>query len=214
MVALDRQAGFWDRVAQDRSFTHALDAERFRLLVPETARILDVGCGYGRICDQLYRLGYTDVRGVDVSEKMIERGRVNFPHLCLDILPDTGLPYAPDCFDAVLLFAVLNCIPTDAGQSALVADIFRVLRPGGIVYISDYWMQPDTRNRRRYDQFKERYGMYGVFEIDGGGVVRHHTRQWIGTLLAGFQTIDLYDMNVTTMNGNTALGFQYIGRKL
>jgi len=55
--------------------------------------------------------------------------------------------------------------------------------------------------------------MYGVFEIDGGGVVRHHTRQWTETLLAGFQTIDLYDIKVTTMNGNPALGFQYIGRK-
>ena len=113
----------------------------------------------------------------------------------------------------MLLFAVLNCIPTDAGQSALIADIYRVLRPGGIVYISDYRIQPDARNRRRYDQFKDRYGMYGVFEIDGGGVVRHHTQQWIETLLTGFQAVDLYDMNVTTMNGNTALGFQYIGRK-
>ncbi|MFZ5564922.1 MAG: class I SAM-dependent methyltransferase, partial [Thermodesulfobacteriota bacterium] len=80
MTPLDRQIDYWDRVAKNKSFTHELDAARFRLLVPETARILDAGCGYGRICDQLYRMGYTDIRGVDVSSEMIERGRRAYPH--------------------------------------------------------------------------------------------------------------------------------------
>lgn len=213
MTAIDRQCDYWDRVAPAKSFTHELLVDRFRSLVPETALILDVGCGYGRTCDQLYRMGYTGVCGVDVSQKMIERGRRAYSHLSLDVLPESGLSHGTATFDAVLLFAVLTCIPSDGGQSGLIADVCRVLRSGGIIYISDYWLQSDTRNRRRYDQSKDKYGVYGVFETSDGAVVRHHTRQWIEALVSDFQTVDLYDMDVTTMNGNSAQGFQYIGRK-
>lgn len=37
--------------------------------------------------------------------------------------------------DAVLLFTVLTCVPTDDGQQAIVREAGRVLRPGGLLYI-------------------------------------------------------------------------------
>ena len=66
---------------------------------------------------------------------------------------------------------------------------------------------------RTCDEFKDKYGIYGVFELPEGTIVRHHDKDWILSLLRDFITVDLFDIEVTTMNGNTSLGFQYFGRK-
>lgn len=210
---MDNQIEYWDKAANSRIFTHPLDVERFKILVPFNGEILDYGCGYGRICNELHDLGYKNVIGLDSSPAMIERGQREFPHLHLLTWTNARLPFHDRCFDAVLLFAVLTCIPMDQAQHALIEELKRILKPGGIIYISDYWLQDDPRNRLRYAQFQELYGTYGVFELNDGAVVRHHDKQWIATLLSHFKTIAIQDISLTTMNGNAAKGFQYIGRK-
>ncbi len=55
--------------------------------------------------------------------------------------------------DAVLLFAVLTCLPSDVDQLRLLEELKRVLRPGGLLYISDLTLANDERNQRRYAQF-------------------------------------------------------------
>ena len=81
------------------------------------------------------------------------------------------------------------------------------------MYISDYWLQKDDRNRHRYQTFEAQYGTYGVFELPEGAVFRHHERPWIRSLLYRFETLHLDDIVVTTMNGHQSLGFQYFGKK-
>jgi SAM-dependent methyltransferase len=214
MRSLDNQIEYWNSVSSSKSFTHPIDIGRFHSFVSLKANILDYGCGYGRTCDELYRFGFRNIVGVDSSQMMIERGHKEYPHLNLKTLKNNNIPYDPDAFDAIVLFAVLTCIPTNEGQQALISEIYRTLRPDGIVYISDYWLQGNERNINRYDRFKEKYGLYGVFELPEGTIVRHHDKDWILSLLKDFNTIELFDFEVTTMNGNTSLGFQYFGRKM
>lgn len=38
----------------------------------------------------------------------------------------------------IILFAVLTCITEDEKQNALINEIKRVLKPGGIIYINDF----------------------------------------------------------------------------
>jgi hypothetical protein len=57
------------------------------------------------------------------------------------------------------------------------------------------------------------YRTYGVFEVSEGVVVRHHSPGWIDSLLVRWEQIALDDIQVTTMNGHEAVGFQWIGRK-
>ncbi|MBI9082322.1 MAG: class I SAM-dependent methyltransferase [Desulfobacterales bacterium] len=216
MALLGNQFGYWDRVAREKVFTHPLNEKVLTQLIDRKARLLDYGCGYGRTCDDLVRLGYADVTGVDTSAKMIQRGNRLFPHLNLKTLdlPDDGmLPFESEAFDGVLLFAVLTCIPEDGDQRCLIDEIRRILRPAGLLYVSDYWLQTDDRNVRRYRQFTERFGRYGIFELPEGTVVRHHRREHVTTLLRRFEILDLVDMEVVTMNGNCSNGFQYFGRK-
>lgn len=210
---INNQNQYWDSVAREKTFTHPLNIDVFRDHVPTESRVLDYGCGYGRTVNELLNQGYTNVVGIDSSPLMIERGRQMYPHLNLQVLPASGLPYADESFDAVLLFTVLTCIPTNEGQQELLEDLTRLLRPSGLLYISDFYLQEDERNRQRYERFATEFDEYGVFRLPEGTILRHHSVEWIETLTSEFRVVHLGEMTVTTMNGSLAKGFQYFGKK-
>jgi len=213
MENLDNQTGFWDKVAEGKSFTHPFDFRRFEKHVSKHQPILDYGCGYGRTCSALWDRGYTHVTGTDISAQMIRRGRQTHPHLNLMVMAGQRIPFKDRTFGAVVLFAVLTCIPTDEGQVACISEIERVLCPGGLIYVSDYWLQKDARNINRYETCRNRFNAYGIFQVPEGAFFRHHDRRWIDALLSGFKKIERFDVSVLTMNGNQADAFQYLGKK-
>jgi len=205
------QSEFWDAVALAKTFSHPFDLRRFAALVAPSARTLDYGCGYGRICAELKAAGYHDVLGVDRSPRMIARARDEHPGVAFDVI-DGALPMADASFDAVVLFSVLTCIPEDAGQRALVGELARVLRPGGLIYASDLLLQDDERNRTRYDAYS-RDAPYGVFQLEPGVVFRHLARPWVDELFGPFEGLEFIAVDVVTMNGHPARAFQYFGRR-
>ena len=210
---INNQHRYWDSVAWEKTFTHPLNIDLFRDHVTTESRILDYGCGYGRTVNELLNHSYTNVAGIDSSALMIERGHRMYPHLDLQLLPASGLPYRDESFDAILLFAVLTCIPTNEGQQELLKNLTRLLRPSGLLYISDYYLQKDERNLQRYERFATEFDVYGVFRLPEGTIVRHHSVEWIETLTSEFKVIHLSEMTVSTMNESLAKGFQYMGRK-
>ncbi|MDN3027064.1 class I SAM-dependent methyltransferase [Streptomyces sp. S.PB5] len=210
---LDSQVPYWDAAAATKMFTHPLHLPWLEG-VSRHAAILDYGCGYGRIMKELEQHGFGNLTGVDASPGMISRARHLHPTMrfaALDVPPASACPDAG--FDAALLFAVLTCVPGDEAQHRLIAELNRILKPGGILYISDLLLQDDERNRNRYGRHADHYGSYGVFETGDGAVCRHHPREWFSTLLAGFQTIDTRTITVPTMNGHESTGIQILARK-
>jgi SAM-dependent methyltransferase len=201
---------YWDQVAEEKTFTHPLNPAWLERWVRPDARILDYGCGYGRVLCDLAALGYQNSAGVDRSTGMIGRGRREHPALDLHAIEGDAAPFSGGTFDVVLLFAVLTCIAPDDDQRGLVGDVTRLLRPGGLVYISDMPLQSDARNRARYDAGAERFGKYGVFETEDGGVLRHHADTHFAGLLAGFRPVERETLAITTMNGNPATAIQIL----
>lgn len=210
---MDDPSEYWDGVADKKTFTHPLNAEWLSRFLDPQAGILDYGCGYGRTLDELASLGYANTVGVDFSSAMIARGKRSFPYL--DLRPSRALPlaWADASFDAVLLLAVLTCIPDDAEQRQVIGELRRLLRPGGLLYISDMPLQADRRNLARYANDVTRFGTYGVFQTDDGAVVRHHDDRWIEGLLQGFDKIACRHVEVRTMNGNAATAVQILARR-
>ena len=201
------QRGYWDRVAAEKVFTHPLNRDWVTGVIRPDARVLDYGCGYGRTLNELARMGYANGVGVDFSAAMVARGRREFPEL--DLRPTLADPDA--AYDAVFLMAVLTCVPEDAEQDALMADTRRVLRPGGVLYVSDMPLQADARNLRRYAEAG--FGTYGVFETEDGAIVRHHSDARFAALLGGFEVIATEDVPLTTMNGHAATARQFLARR-
>lgn len=209
---INKQSHYWNKVASKKAFTTALDLQLFAELIVKDALIVDYGCGYGRTLDILHQQGYTNIIGFDFAEKMIKRGKKEFPHLDLRITNGNKINYADNTVDVVLLFAVLTCIIDDDLQLQLIAEIERILKPGGLVYINDFLVNTDDRNRQRYTKFSKKYKNHGVFELPDGALLRHHSAAWITFLTKHFKQIVFKKTIFTTMNGNISNGFVYLGR--
>jgi SAM-dependent methyltransferase len=213
MSDLDSQVAYWDAAAATKTFTHPVHLPWLEGVV-RSAAILDYGCGYGRTMALLEQHGFERLAGVDTSSAMIARARDLHPAMRFAVLDTPPIVHDPDAsVDVILLFAVLTCIPGDSAQRALVGEAARILKPGGLLYISDLLLQDDERNRSRYAEGVDRYGTYGVFETSDGAVCRHHPRERFASLLADFETLHTRDITVLTMNGNPSAGIQLLVRK-
>ncbi len=100
----------------------------------EGARVLDGGCGTGRMSRYLAERGCL-VEGVDVSPGMIAMARRDRGDLVLTVGSLAELPYPDDEFAGVLLwYSIIHTPP--AGQGRIFAEAARVLRPGGHVLVA------------------------------------------------------------------------------
>jgi SAM-dependent methyltransferase len=210
---LDRQLDYWNREGPQKSFAHPLNFERLNDFLLTNSRILDFGCGYGRSLGLLYEHGYRNLAGFDFSPAMIAAARERYPEIAFEEINSTSLPVADSSVDAALLFSVLTCVVTDDGQQTIIDELRRVLRPGGLLYISDLWLQTDERNLERYLRDEAKYGKYGVFDLPEGVTVRHHDPKWIETLTRDFDNLAVDNLDVVTMNGNPANAFQWFGTR-
>jgi SAM-dependent methyltransferase len=102
---------------------------------PNGLSILDLGCGFGWFCRWAREQGAARILGIDVSEKMLARGRAMTPDAAIAYrradLETLELPAG--AFDLVYSSLALHYI---AGLDALMAQIHRALVPGGRLVFS------------------------------------------------------------------------------
>jgi SAM-dependent methyltransferase len=127
---------FADEARDAEAQEQALAAARLSAC-PEGGDLLDVPCGFGRHLVPLARAGYRAV-GVDRSQALIDEARrraggARWPKLVHADYRDLPLP--DESFDAALnLFSSLGYLG-DEGDTKVLAEIRRVLRPGGRLVI-------------------------------------------------------------------------------
>ncbi len=114
-------------------------------------RVLDLGCGNGRLV-QLFSEKNIEYVGLDQSEELIKIAKAKFPDKEFVVGDMTDLPFAGATFDHVYCIAAFHHLKTVTERSTTLKQIQRVLRPGGHGYMMNWnlhseWAVRKLRNK-------------------------------------------------------------------
>ncbi|CAI7974248.1 Methyltransferase type 11 [Frankia sp. Hr75.2] len=129
-VNFDRMADRYDETRggaeRGRTVAAALAPHLLGETSPERARLLEIGVGTGLVSAAFVELGWS-VAGVDLSERMLARAVGRLPGRILRA-DATAIPLRSGTVDACAAVHVLHLV---GDQPAVLAEVVRVLRPGG-----------------------------------------------------------------------------------
>lgn len=113
---------------------HAMLTETLGGLLPG-ARVVDVGCGDGRLARTLVEAGAASALGVECSPRQLAKARALPAMDRVTVVDGFGeaLPVADASADIVVFFNSLHHIP-GAVMGRALAEAARALVPGGVVY--------------------------------------------------------------------------------
>ncbi len=119
------------------------------------ARLLDVGCGFGRHAVALAQRGF-DVTGIDPSAAMIEAARARAVEAGVPVefqaIPVESFE-ADEAFDAAIcLFSTLGQITPAGDTRSLIPRVFAALKPGGHLVIEVPQRGPAVRQLKTEDE--------------------------------------------------------------
>ena len=149
-------------------------------LLAQSAEILDLGCGIGRVATALAPRCRT-VFGLDVSPGMIAEARrrcAEHTNLRFEVTAGQNLAFLdPASFDLIL---AIDSFPylVQAGPDVLdphFTDFVRILRPGGALVILNLSYEGDDFDQRSAEAWATTYG------LDLAHTDRHPFRLWDGS---------------------------------
>lgn len=117
-------------------------------------RILDVGCGSGRLVRLLEEAGAA-VTGIDLSPRSAARGR-GLPLACGSML---SLPCLAETFDIVVSYHSFNYVPFERQGQALLEQ-YRVLRKDGTLLLATFPAESRTRKPVVLERHGESFILY------------------------------------------------------
>ncbi len=184
----DEVSGMFDGVARRYDRTNAImslgnaalwRAATVRAVMPQAGeRVLDVACGTGTSSYALARAGATVV-ALDFSPGMIEEGRRRHPGIEFIEGDAEKLPFGDDEFDAVTVSFGLRNVEH---PKVALAEMYRVLKPGGRLVVCEFSKPPRALFRTGYAAYM-RFVMPAVAAVassnkEAYGYLRESIEQW------------------------------------
>jgi len=129
-----RDSGFYPELLIRHRYILDMLAE-----IEQPGRVLDIGCGSGKLVVDLARRGH-QVWGIDLSPEMARKTQAlsaetlaaqPHPQLCVGSMD--ALPFATGYFDIVIAAGVIEYLESDGPA---LREVGRVLRPGGVMILS------------------------------------------------------------------------------
>jgi ubiquinone/menaquinone biosynthesis C-methylase UbiE len=117
---------------------HRLIAKQLVEKIPENGKVLEIAPGPGYFCIELARLGNYKITGLDISKSFVAIARKNAAEAGLKIDFREGnasaMPFEDNTFDFTFCQAAFKNFSEPVRA---IAEMYRVLRPGGISVIAD-----------------------------------------------------------------------------
>ena len=161
-------------------------------------RAVDVGCSAGFIADELALAGAT-TSGVDIDEPGLAKARARFgERVDFQLARGEDLPFDDASVDVVVLNHIYEHV---VDPEAVVADIHRVLRPGGVLYlgIGHRWQVLEPHHRLPFLSWLPRGAADRYLRLAGRGehyYERYYTPAGLRRLFAAF---DVWDYTVPVL---------------
>jgi len=128
------------RIADPSSTLACEEREVYQRLLPLTgARVLELGCGTAAVTRQIAELGSVEsIVALEVDQVQHEENLAirDLPQVTFELGGAEAIPAEDRSFDIVLMFKSLHHVPMGQMTAAL-SEIRRVLRPGGLAYVSE-----------------------------------------------------------------------------
>ena len=197
--------------------------DRLLPFLPPASVILDVGCNTGGVALFLAEHGHSCI-GIDINPSAISVAKDRSMHnrLATSVGFENAnlLDFNPsDHFHAVLLIRVLTCVPQVEHWRSHLDKAFALLRPGGLIYVHDFFLDPSSPiYAPRYERGRAngwRDGNFAVPNAEGAllFVAHHHSSADIAEIAFPYEPLILDHHDSFSMNGNPCRMFEFIGRK-
>ena len=147
--------------------------------IQKADRIIDLGCGFGKTCLELYNKGYKNVVGVDINKEGIDfaNGLGKFSCRLGDILHTKCID---DEFDCGIMQAVMTTLTKYEERVEVLKESNRIIKNVGYLYLSDFnqnWHLEQYRKRyvEGFEITKEE-GSFPSYNKDNGEIeyIAHH----------------------------------------
>lgn len=166
-------------------------------LLPDQ-KVLDLCCGQGRHCQELYRRGYKNITGLDYSCYLLDVARGRAKESGMDIVfveSDARFPPLPsETFDAVICMGnSFGYFPAVNEDFCVIRAVHSLLKPGGIFFLdlSDGERVRQTFQRHSREWINARTWVSRERGLDRDGR-RLITREIITSLDQGTQADQVY----------------------
>lgn len=177
-------------------------------------RILDVATGTAGVAIALARQTDARITGIDVSEDMLEIGRRRVEAVAmqdrieLESARAEALPFAEGSFDAVSFTYVLRYV---ADPAATIAELGRVLRPGGVMSGLDFYVPPNPIWRAAWWLYTRIVlpvaglilggrAWWDVGRFLGPNISSHYRRRPLGVLIEAWKAAGIEDIEYRVMS--------------
>lgn len=210
---------FWNKSenVQDSKFTTPLPSKSFLTkYIPKGGKVLDFGCGYGRLTKLLVEYGY-DVIAVDISKPLVDKAKKLCPDAKYRVLSLQEYDPEPDGpFDGILILAVIENIISLKERKDLVHKVSRSLKKGGVLILETFIY--DERNNKQYISNRVKGKTKGIFSVKKGNtdlILFNDTKDRIDKLFTGKELNKCYgkEMDFTTWSDEKQKGYIVIYKK-
>lgn len=194
-------------------------------------KILDIGCGFGKISLKLASFGYS-VIGIDINPEAIRLSKTAAENLIPDgkipgkaefeVGNASKLPFAGKSFDLAVMQAFLTSVPEVQERVKIMKEVCRVLKPGGYLYLVEFgqnWHLKPYRNRYLQDfPVTKEEGSFLALNPETGEVeytAHHFSEKELVFLLVNCEfDIDYFGVEkLKTRTGNKINGFVIVAKR-